>query len=45
MLDIFNLLNAATILTRQARQNSGNANKITEVLAPRVLRIGVRWIY
>jgi hypothetical protein len=41
-LDVFNVLNANTVLGRTARQNAANANDATEVLAPRVARIGVR---
>jgi hypothetical protein len=45
MLDIFNLFNAATVLARERRQNRSNANRVTNILAPRVLRIGVRWVF
>jgi hypothetical protein len=41
-LDIFNLLNGGTTLSRQGQQNSPNANLISSILAPRVVRFGVR---
>ena len=44
-LDVFNLLNAATVLARQDVQNSTTANNVDEVLAPRVARIGVRFSF
>jgi hypothetical protein len=45
MLDVFNVLNAATVLSREPRQNLPVANRIYDILAPRVLRIGVRWVF
>jgi hypothetical protein len=45
MLDVFNLFNAATVLARERRQNRSNANRVTKILAPRVFRIGVRWVF
>ena len=42
-LDVFNLFNANTILTQQRNQNSSNANTISSILWPRVLRFGVRF--
>jgi hypothetical protein len=45
MLDIFNSLNAGTVLAREPRQNLANANNVINILAPRVLRIGVRWVF
>jgi hypothetical protein len=41
-LDCFNLLNEPMVLDRIARQNASNANNVTEVLAPRVFRVGLR---
>ena len=41
-LDCFNLLNEPLVLDRIARQNASNANNVTEVLAPRVFRVGLR---
>jgi hypothetical protein len=40
--DLFNVLNANTVLARRTRQNATNANDAQEILAPRVGRIGVR---
>jgi hypothetical protein len=45
MLDIFNVLNAATVLDREYRQNLSSANRVINILAPRVLRFGVRWVF
>jgi hypothetical protein len=45
MLDIFNVLNAGTVLAREPRQNLKNANRVLNILAPRVLRFGVRWVF
>jgi len=41
-LDIFNALNGNTTLTMRGVQNANNANTISQLLAPRVLRFGVR---
>ncbi len=41
-VDIFNALNANTILAERRQQNSTNANTVSAILAPRVLRFGVR---
>ena len=41
-VDVFNALNAATVLARTTRQNASNANYVTTILAPRVARVGVR---
>jgi hypothetical protein len=41
-IDCFNLLNEAIVLDRIGRQNAANANSVTEVLAPRVFRFGLR---
>ena len=41
-LDIFNLMNSNTILAQRRTQNATNANQVSQILAPRVLRIGVR---
>jgi hypothetical protein len=40
--DVFNLMNSNVVLGRTAQQNSTRANFVTEVLAPRVARFGVR---
>jgi hypothetical protein len=41
-VDVFNLLNGNTELSIRGTQNSSNANTISSLLAPRVLRFGVR---
>jgi hypothetical protein len=41
-VDVFNLMNASTVLGRQARQDSTTANFVTSILAPRVARFGVK---
>jgi hypothetical protein len=41
-MDIFNLGNFNTIQALQRQQNAANANQISAVVAPRVLRFGVR---
>jgi hypothetical protein len=43
MMDIFNLLNANPVLDRERRQNYDTANKVRDVLSPRVVRFGVRF--
>jgi hypothetical protein len=40
--DVFNVANANTILRRQRKQNAANANQVTTILPPRVIRFGVR---
>ncbi len=42
MMDVFNLTNSATILSRHRRQNLSNANQIDDILSARILRFGVR---
>ncbi|MEK6629364.1 MAG: hypothetical protein AABY89_01380, partial [Acidobacteriota bacterium] len=44
-MDVFNLTNAGTILARRRTQNATNANLISGVIAPRVIRFGfqARW--
>jgi Carboxypeptidase regulatory-like domain len=39
---VFNLTNAATVFSRVTRQDVSNANNVTNVLAPRVARFGIR---
>ena len=39
--DVFNVANANTILRRQRKQNAANANQVTTILPPRVVRFGV----
>jgi hypothetical protein len=41
-VDVFNVLNANTVLERQEIQNTPTANNVEEVLAPRVARFGLR---
>ena len=41
-LDVFNLANANTIQAIRSRQNASNANQIQAIVAPRVIRFGVR---
>jgi len=41
-MDVFNLLNGHTTLSMRGTQNSSNANTISALLAPRVMRFGVR---
>jgi len=41
-MDVFNLGNMNTVLALQRQQNSTIANNISQVLAPRVIRFGVR---
>lgn len=40
--DTFNLFNAATVLARQVRQDTTQANFVTTILAPRVVRFGLK---
>jgi len=39
---VFNLTNGNTVLSKRRTQNAANANNIANILAPRVLRFGVR---
>jgi len=41
-LDVFNLFNGNTTLSERGGQNASNANTISSLLAPRVVRVGVR---
>jgi hypothetical protein len=41
-MDIFNLFNSNTILALQRQQNATTANNISQVVAPRVVRFGLR---
>ena len=41
-LDVFNVANSATIQAIRSRQNASNANQIQAIVAPRVIRFGVR---
>jgi len=41
-LDVFNIGNANTVLSREGTQNASNGNRVFTILAPRVARLGVR---
>jgi len=41
-LDVFNVFNGAAILAIHTAQNASNANQIQQILAPRVMRLGLR---
>jgi hypothetical protein len=41
-VDVFNLLNENFVLQRQHRLNNANTNNVTEVLSPRIFRVGAR---
>jgi hypothetical protein len=41
-MDIFNVANSNTIQAIRSRQNAANANQVQAILAPRVIRFGVR---
>jgi hypothetical protein len=41
-MDVFNVMNANTVQALRPNQNADNANAIQAILAPRVLRFGVR---
>lgn len=38
----FNVLNASTVLGRETRQDFARANFITTILAPRIVRFGIK---
>jgi hypothetical protein len=42
-LDVFNVGNSNTIQAIRSRENAANANQIQAILAPRVVRFGVRF--
>ncbi len=41
-LDVFNVANSNTVQAIRSRQNAANANQIQAIVAPRVIRFGVR---
>jgi Carboxypeptidase regulatory-like domain len=41
-VDVFNLMNANTILARRRNQIAANANEVSGIIAPRVVRFGVK---
>ena len=44
-LEAFNLTNVNTVLSRQRNQAAANANRISGIVAPRVLRFGLRMTF
>jgi hypothetical protein len=44
-LDVFNLLNSATVLGRQYNLRVSTANNVLEIMNPRVLRLGARFSF
>jgi len=41
-MDAFNLTNGATVLAQRRNQAAANANNVSQILSPRVIRFGVR---
>jgi hypothetical protein len=41
-VDLFNAFNGNTVLAKRRQQNATNANYVSAILAPRVLRFGIR---
>jgi len=41
-VDLFNALNASTVLSRVTRQDGSNANYVQTILAPRIARLGLK---
>ena len=44
-LDVFNLANTNTVQAIRGTQNAANANQIQAIVAPRVVRFGVRFTW
>jgi hypothetical protein len=44
-VDVFNLVNAGTVLGRQYDVQASNFNAITEIMNPRIVRFGVRFSF
>jgi hypothetical protein len=44
-LDVFNMLNAATVLGRQYDLRVATANNVLEIMNPRILRVGARFAF
>jgi hypothetical protein len=44
-IDVFNVRNSNTVQAMRATQNASNANNIQAIVAPRVLRFGVRFTF
>ena len=43
IMDIFNLFNSSLVVGQERRQNLATANRIQDILSPRVVRFGVRF--
>ena len=41
-MDAFNLTNSDIVLARRRNQRAGNSNNVSAIVAPRVLRFGLR---
>lgn len=41
-MDAFNLFNDNTVLVQRRNQTAANANNVSQILSPRVIRFGVR---
>jgi hypothetical protein len=41
-VDVFNVSNASTVLSRISRQDAVNANYVQTILAPRIARVGIK---
>ena len=44
-MDVFNVGNINTVLTRNLNQAASTANQVTGIVAPRILRFGVRMVF
>jgi hypothetical protein len=44
-IDLFNVTNANTVLSRVTTQNSATANRVLEITGPRVVRLGARFSF
>jgi hypothetical protein len=44
-MELFNLTNVNTVLSRNRNQAASNANNISGIVAPRVIRFGVRMTF
>ncbi len=41
-MDVFNVMNSNTVLAERRNQAASNANRVSQILSPRVIRFGVR---
>ena len=41
-MEIFNLMNGNTVLAQRRNQAAANANNVSQILSPRVIRFGLR---